>query len=280
MLKIVTDSTCNLSTELIRKHDLRIAPITIQFGTQSYQEGIDIDRALFYRTIEEQQIIPSTSQPTPASFSRFFEELAAQGHQILVITITGEHSGTYSSAMLAKSMVTGADVEVFDSRSISLGTGWMVLEAARMAEAGTARADVIRRLAFIRDRGQLFMTPATLKYLQMSGRVGKLQGAIASLLNVKPIIALKDGQLDARENVRTRGRALERLLELMSEALGTQTQVNMAVIHAEVPLEAQALADRVRLQFNVREMLIEDLVSSLAVHGGPGVVGVFGYPLG
>jgi len=280
MLKIVTDSTCNLSTELIRKHDLRIAPITIQFGTQSYQEGIDIDRALFYRTIEEQQIIPSTSQPTPASFSRFFEELAAQGHQILVITITGEHSGTYSSAMLAKSMVTGADVEVFDSRSISLGTGWMVLEAARMAEAGTARADVIRRLAFIRDRGQLFMTPATLKYLQMSGRVGKLQGAIASLLNVKPIIALKDGQLDARENVRTRGRALERLLELMSETLGTQTQLNMAVMHAEAPLEAQALADRVRLQFNVREMLIEDLVSSLAVHGGPGVVGVFGYPLG
>jgi DegV family protein with EDD domain len=280
MLKIVTDSTCNLSTELIRKHDLRIAPITIQFGTRSYQEGIDIDRALFYRTIEEQQIIPSTSQPTPAWFSRFFEELAAQGHQILVITITGEHSGTYSSAMLAKSMVTSADVEVFDSRSISLGTGWMVLEAARMAEAGTARADVIRRLAFIRDRGQLFMTPATLKYLQMSGRVGKLQGAIASLLNVKPIIALKDGQLDARENVRTRSRALERLLELMSEALGTMTQVNMAVIHAEVPVEAQALADRVRLQFNVREMLIEDLVSSLAVHGGPGVIGVFGYPLG
>jgi len=279
MLKIVTDSTCNLSPELIRKHDLRIAPITIQFGTQSYQEGIDIDRALFYRTIEEQQIIPSTSQPTPAWFARFFEELAAQGHQILVITVTGEHSGTYSSAMLAKAMVTSADAEVFDSRSISLGTGWMVLEAARMAEAGTARADVIRRLAFIRDRGQMFLTPATLKYLQMSGRVGKLQGAIASLLNVKPIIALKEGQLDARENVRTRSRALDRLLELMSEALGTQAQLNMAVIHAEIPEEAKALADRVRLQFNVRELLIEDLVASLAVHGGPGVIGVFGYPL-
>jgi len=279
MLKIVTDSTCNLSPELIRKHDLRIAPITIQFGTQSYQEGIDIDRALFYRTIEEQQIIPSTSQPTPAWFARFFEELAAQGHQILVITVTGEHSGTYSSAMLAKSMVTSADAEVFDSRTISLGTGWMVLEAARMAEAGTARADVIRRLAFIRDRAQMFLTPATLKYLQMSGRVGKLQGAIASLLNVKPIIALKEGQLDARENVRTRSRALDRLLELMSEALGAQTQLNMAVIHAEVPEEAKALADRVRLQFNVRELLIEDLVASLAVHGGPGVIGVFGYPL-
>ncbi len=279
MLKIVTDSTCNLSEEQIRTHDVRIAPITIQFGTQSYQEGIDIDRALFYRTIDERQIIPSTSQPTPAWFARFFEELAAQGHSILVITVTGEHSGTYSSAMLAKSMVPTADVEVFDSRSISLGTGWMVLEAARMAESGKARADILARLAFIRDRAQLFLTPATLKYLQMSGRVGKLQGAIASLLNVKPIIALKAGQLDARENVRTRGRALERLLELMSETLGTQTVLNMAVIHAEVAGEAQALAERVRRMFKIRELLFADLVVSLAVHGGPGVIGLFGYPV-
>ncbi len=280
MLKIVTDSTCNLSPEQMRKHDVRIAPITIQFGTQSYQEGIDIDRALFYRTIEERQIIPSTSQPTPAWFARYFEELATQGHSILVITVTGEHSGTYSSAMLAKSMVPAADVEVFDSRSISLGTGWMVLEAARMAESGRSRADILARLAFIRDRAQLFLTPATLKYLQMSGRVGKLQGAIASLLNVKPIIALKAGQLDARENVRTRSRALERLLELMSEALGTQAVLNMAVIHAEVADEGQALAERARRMFNIREMLFADLVVSLAVHGGPGVIGLFGYPVG
>ncbi|MCX6025442.1 MAG: DegV family protein [Chloroflexi bacterium] len=279
MIKIVTDSTCNLSPEVIRRHDLRIAPITIQFGTQSYQEGIDIDRALFYRTIEERQIIPSTSQPTPAWFARFFEELHAQGHEILVITVTGEHSGTYSSAMLAQSMVPQAAVEVFDSRSISLGTGWMVLEAARMAESGSGREAILARLAHIRDRGQLFLTPATLKYLQMSGRVGKLQGAIASLLNVKPIIALKGGQLDARENVRTRSRALERLLELLGEALGTQVPLNMAVIHAEVREEALALATRVRTEFNVRELLIEDLVPSLAVHGGPGVIGVFGYPV-
>lgn len=280
MIKIVTDSTCNLSLDLIRAHDLRIAPIMIQFGTQSYQEGIDIDRALFYRTIEQQQIIPSTSQPSPAWFARFFEELHAQGDEILVVTVTGEHSGTYSSAMLAKAMVPRAAVTVFDSRSISLGTGWMVLEAAGMAERGSGREAILARLAHIRDTGQLFLTPATLKYLQMSGRVGKLQGAIASLLNVKPIIALKAGQLDARENVRTRGRALERVLELMGDALGTRAPLNMAVIHAEVRDEALALAARVRARFNVRELFVEDLVPSLAVHGGPGVIGVFGYPVG
>jgi len=278
MVKLVVDSTCNLSQELIRRHDLRIAPITIQFGNESYEEGLTIERPLFYRKIEELQIIPTTSQPTPAWFSRYYEEIAAQGDSALTITVTGAHSGTYQSALLAKSMAPAADVEVFDSRSISLGTGWMVLEAARMAEAGRERGTILERLTFIRDHSHLFLTPATLKYLQMSGRVGKLQGAIASLLNVKPVIALKEGVLEAIENVRTRSKALDRLVTLLEQAVGTTRPIHAAVIHAQVPDEADTLLERLRRTFNVRETLMEDLVASLAVHGGPGVIGVFAYP--
>ena len=280
MVRLVVDSTCNLSPEMISRHNLRIAPITIQFGNESYEEGINIDRAHFYRKIEELQIIPTTSQPTPAWFSRYYEEIAAQGDTALVITITGAHSGTYQSAVLAKSMAPGADVEVFDSRSISLGTGWMVLEAARMAEAGRPREAILERLAFIRDHSHLFLTPSTLKYLQMSGRVGKLQGAIASLLNVKPVIALKDGVLEAMENVRTRSKALDRLVTLMEQAVGTERPIHLAVIHAQVPDEADSLLGRMRRTFKVREALMEDLVASLAVHGGPGIICVFAYPVG
>ncbi len=279
MVRLVVDSTCNLSPELISRHNLRVAPITIQFGTDSYEEGINIDRALFYRKIEELQIIPTTSQPTPAWFTQYYEEAAGQGDPVLVITITGAHSGTYQSAVLAKSMVPSADVEVFDSRSISLGTGWMVVEAARMAEAGRDRASILERLSFIRDHGHLFMTPATLKYLQMSGRVGKLQGAIASLLNVKPVIALKDGALAATENVRTRSKALDRMVTLLEQAVGTARPIHLAVIHAQAPDEADSLLERLRSTFRVQEVLIEDLVASLAVHGGPGVIGVFAYPV-
>ncbi len=277
MVKIVTDSTCNLDTEVLTAHDVRVAPITIQFGNETYEEGIDIDRDLFYRKIEEMGIIPTTSQPTPAVFSRYYQELAAQGHQILVITITGKLSGTYQSAVLAKSMAPEADVEVFDSKSISLGSGWMILEACRMAEAGRDRAAILSRLEKIRAGGHLFLTPATVKYLQMSGRVGKLQGAVASLLNVKPIIALADGVLEAGENVRTRGKAVERLLELIEEAVGTSDPVNLAVIHARAPEDGQALLERAKARLNCREILMEDLVCSLAVHGGPGVLGLFAY---
>jgi DegV family protein with EDD domain len=279
MVKIVADSTCNLPPEILRQHDIRIAPISIQFGEESYEEEISIDRDRFYALIEERGMIPTTSQPSPAWFVRYFEELASAGHTILVVTVTAHHSGTYQSAMLAKSMAPKADVEVFDSRSISLGTGWMILEAARAAEAGASRAEILEKLSQIRERARLFLTPATLRYLQMSGRVGTLQGALASLLNVKPVIALKNGILEAGRNVRTRGRAIEKMLELLVASIGKGRAVNAAVIHARTPDEAASVEERLRSALDCREILRGDLVASLAVHGGPGVIGVFAYPL-
>ncbi len=277
MIKFVADSTCNLSEHLIEKYDIKIAPISIQFGEETYEEGIDIDRDLFYRKIEELGIIPTTSQPTPAWFEHYYREYHEQGHEILVVTITEKHSGTYDSAALAKSMVPEATVEVFDSASISLGTGWMLLEAARAAERGEDLRSIVNRLEYIRENSYLFLTPETLKYLQMSGRVGQLQGAIASLLNVKPIIYLEDGALEASENVRKRSKAVDRLVELLSERIDEQAPIHLAVIHARAPQEAMKLLERAKNTFNVKEYMMEDLVASLAVHGGPGILGIFAY---
>ncbi|MGD8553828.1 MAG: DegV family protein [Anaerolineales bacterium] len=277
MIKIIVDSTCNLTPETLKEYDIRVAPISIQFENETYEEEIDIDRDTFYRKIEEMGIIPTTSQPTPAWYAKYYKELAAQGHSILVITITSKHSGTYASAMMAKEMVPEADVEVFDSLSISLGTGWMVLEAARAIEAGQDREAVIARLTEIRDRSHLFLTPATLKYLKMSGRVGGLRGVLGSMLNILPVIILKDGLLEVGESIRTRGKSINRLVGLMEEAVGTQDAVNMAVIHAHAPEDGKALLERVKSTFNCHEVIMADLVASLAVHGGPGIIAMFGY---
>jgi DegV family protein with EDD domain len=279
VIKIVTDSTCNLNLfpELLQKHDIRVAPISIQFGTETYEEDIDIDRDLFYRKIDELGIIPTSSQPSPARFADYYRELTDQGHSILSITITSKHSGTYQSAILAKDMVPEADVEVFDSASISFGTGYMVLEAARAAEAGQSRESILKRLEEIRDNMCLSFTPATLKYLQMSGRVGGLAAALSSLLNIKPIIVVEDGKLDVCEKVRTRSKATKRLLELTEEAMGTTDPINLAVFHARAPQEGQALLEKAQARFNCQETLIGDLVASLAVHGGPGLVAIIAY---
>jgi DegV family protein with EDD domain len=278
MIRIITDSTCNLPPETLQKYNIRIAPISIQFLDETYEEDIDIDRDTFYGKIEEMGIIPTTSQPTPAWFSKFYEEADPEKDEVLVITITQKHSGTYDSAILAKSMVPNVHVTVFDSASISLGTGWMVLEAARAIEEGKDLDTIVKRLEHIRATSTLYLTPAVLKYLQMSGRVGKLQGALASLLNVKPIISVTDGALAAIENVRTRGKAIERLLTLTEATFGDKL-LNMAVIHARAEEDGKKLLELVKKRFNVKETLFGDLVASLAVHGGPGVVAVFAYPV-
>jgi DegV family protein with EDD domain len=279
MLKVIADSTCNLAQETLDEYDIRIAPIPIQFGDETFEEGVDIDRDLFYKKIEETGIIPTSSQPTPAWFGRYYKELHQQGHSILVITVTGKHSGTFNSATMAKSLTPEADVHVFDSKSISLGTGWMVLEAVRAIQAGVAQSDVVSRIEGIRERAKLFMTPATLKYLQMSGRVGTLQGALASLLSIKPIIHLKDGLLEVMDNVRTRGKSLNQLIDHLEEAVGTTAPVNLAVIHARAREEGLSVLERAKDVFNVQETLFGDLVASLSAHGGPGIIGLFAYPL-
>jgi len=276
-VRIVTDSTCNLSDEDVARYGIQVVPLVIHFGTEEYLEDVTMDRDLFYHKIEAEEMMPTTSQPAPGQFADAYRPLV--GDPILCLTITSKHSGTYQSAMLAADMVPGADVAVFDTLSITMGTGFMVLEAARMAEAGHSREEILARLEQVRAGMYVVFTPATLKYLQMSGRVGRLSGVVASILNLRPIVDVEDGLLEAREKVRTRGRSLDRLVERMAERVGTDSPVRLAVIHARAPDEAQTLATRLPDTFQCDEVPAVDLVSTLAVHGGPGIIGIIGYRL-
>ena len=277
MIKIVTDSTADIPKELLDRYDIRLVPINIQFGTETYQEGIDIDRPTFFRKLDEVEMIPASSQPSPGQFVEAYRPLVDDGHSIISIHVTSKHSGTYQSAVLAKSMLPDADIEVFDTLSISIGTGYQVLAAARAAEEGKSMGEIIEILEGIRSRMYLYLTPATLKYLQKSGRVGKLAGALASLLNVKPVIKVEDGVLEAFQNVRTRSKAIDRMVELTAEAVGTTEPVKIGIPHAEVPAEAEKLRKRVERTFNCDEIHVVDLACSLTVHGGPGIIGLISY---
>ena len=275
MIKIVTDSTADVPKELLERYDIRTVPINIQFGTETFQEGIDIDRPTFLRKLEE--VIPTSSQPSPGQLAEVYRPLAEDGHSIISIHVTSKHSGTYQSAMLAKSMMPEAEIEVFDSLSISIGTGYQVITAARAAEEGKSMGEIVKLLEGIRSGMHLYFTPATLKYLQRSGRVGKLSGALGALLNLKPVIKTEEGVLEAFQNVRTRGKAIDRLVELTAEAVGTTEPVKLAVIHAEVPAEAEELRRRLERAFNCDEMIVVNLACSLTVHGGPGIMGIISY---
>jgi DegV family protein with EDD domain len=281
MIKIATDSTCDLPPEYFQEYDITTVPINIQFGTETYEDGVNIDRATFYRKIEELGMLPSTSQPSSGQFEGYYRRMRQVGAtDILSLHVTAKLSGTLQSAELAKGMVDGhVRVYPFDSACGSAGLGFMALEASRMARAGKDVAEILTRLEVIRQRMNIILTLKDLRFAQMSGRVGRLQSSLASLLNIKPIVLLQDGLIDVSEKVRTRGKAIDRMLEIMAERLGSSAPVNLAVVHALEPKQGQELLDRAKSLFNCRETFLTDLTSSLVVHFGPGTLGLVAYQI-
>ena len=281
MIKIATDTTCDLRAGYLEKHDIAVVPINIQFGTETYEDGVTIDRPTFYRKIEEQAMLPKTSQPSVGQFKEYYGRMIQAGAtDIISIHVTAKLSGTYQSAALATAMVADrVKVHPFDSACGSAGLGFMALETARMAEAGAGVADILDRLAVLRSRMNVNLTVKDLRFAQMSGRVGKLQGSLASLLNIKPIVVLEGGLLDVAEKVRTRRAAIDRMVEITAERVGTSWPINLAAIHAQDPEMGRALLEQARGVFNCVEAFVCDLALSLAVQFGPGTLGLVAYRL-
>jgi len=278
MIKIVTDSTCDLPASMIEEHDITVVPINIQFGIETYYEGVTIDASTFYKMIEETGIFPTTSQPSVGEFAQVYRRLAQDADSILSIHVTGKLSGTCQSAELAKQeVVDEVEVHVFDTLGGSAGMGFMCVEAARLIQAGRSVEEILSRLEIMREKVNIFLTMNTLAYVRRSGRVGALKFAFGSLLNTKPVVVLEEGLLEAKENLRSRKKALTRLLELTEEAVGTSKPINLAVIHAEAPEVAEEMLERAKGVFNCQEAFITDLAISLAVQFGPGTVGLVSY---
>jgi DegV family protein with EDD domain len=281
MIKIVTDSACDLPPDYYRAYGIHVVPINIQFGTETYRDGIDLDRAGFYRKVEETDTLPGTSQPSSGQFEKAYRRMMDEGAEdIISVHVTAKLSGTYQSAKLAAEMLQGeVRVHPFDSACASGGQGFMAVEAVRMVRAGKTVGEIMARLETLRERVNIVLTLNDLRFAQMSGRVGRLQSSLASLLNVKPIVLLEDGIVDVVEKVRTRRRAVDRLIELMAERVGTSWEVNLAAIHADVPKEGQELLEQAKSFFNYREAFLANLTTSLLVHLGPATLGLVAYRL-
>ena len=279
MIKIVTDTTCDLLPEMAKEYDITIVPINIQFGTETYQEGVNMDWDLFYQKIDESGLLPTTSQPSAGAFVEVYRRLANEGADAIISThVTGKLSGTYQSATLAAEEVKG-EVKVYphDSLAGSAALGLACVEASRMASAGKTPEEIIARLDEIRSRVHIYIVLENLEYPRKSGRVGGLAAALGSVLNMKPIVSLEDGLLETVEKVRTRKKSLDRLLDLMEERVGTTDPVNMGVIHARAPEVGQEIFLRAKERFNCSESYLVELCASLTVHFGPGMIGLCFY---
>jgi DegV family protein with EDD domain len=272
------DSAGDAPQDWLQEFDIQVIPINIHFGEKTFLQGVDLTNADFYRMADETGTIPKTSQPTPGQFVEFYERIAKADDTILSLHVTGKLSGTLDSArMAAKELAGKFHVHPVDSASGSAAMGYMVREARLMERAGEGIEAIKERLAQISRDVQVILTLNNLEYARRSGRVKALQAALASLLNVKPVITLKEGVLELGDRVRTRSKSLEYILELTANRVG-QKLVNAAVVHSEDPDAGRALLERVRERLNCKNLILTELSIGIAANLGPGTIGIIAYP--
>ena len=279
MLHIVTDSTADIPSAWVKEYDIDVIPINIQFGENTFLQNVDLDSEGFYKMVEETKKIPKTSQPSPHQFKDLYTKIAQQGDVILSIHVTSKLSGTYASAVAAAEELKNTfRVLPVDSAGGSLSLGFMCREARRMDRTGKSVEQIVKYLEGIRERIRIILTLDTLDYARMSGRIGALSAALASMLNVKPIAVLKNGLVDMVEKVRTRKTALERVIVMAEEEFGDQP-VYLGIVHARDIASGNALMTEAKKRFNTKETVLIDLSISLAANFGPGTVGLVLYPV-
>lgn len=279
MLRIVTDGAADMPREWQEQYGIHVLPINIHFGETTYLSDVTLDREGFYRLVDESKRVPKTSQPSPHQFVEFYNKIAQAGDTILSIHVTSKLSGTYASAIAAaQELAEKFHIIPFDSMSGSAAIGILCREARLLERAGKNLQEILARLEELRARSGVILALDTLEYARMSGRVGTLQAALASMLNVKPIAVLKDGVLNMAEKVRTRKASLDRLLEMVKEYVGDR-EVIMSIVHARDPQAGADLMERARRMFNTRDLFLTDLSISVAANLGPGTVGIVFFPL-
>jgi DegV family protein with EDD domain len=269
-VRIVTDSTADLPPELVKELGITVVPIYVRFGEEVYRDGVDISGDEFYRRLENTTVHPSTVQPGPQDFLEVYRKLSKGADGIVSVHISTKLSGTYNSALMAKDMLdTGCPVEVIDSKEVTMGLGLIVIMAATMAKGGESRDKIVKEVKKAAPKIHLLCLFDTLKYLLLGGRIGKAKALLGSILNVKPMLSVKDGEVIPAGQARTRAKGIDKLFEFTQNAKKIQ---DLSVVYSTTPDEAQNLAKRLSPIFDRKKIKIARVGPSLGVHMGPGAL--------
>jgi DegV family protein with EDD domain len=279
-LAILTDSTCDIPADLAAKHHIHIIPQIIIWGDQTYQDRVELSPSDFYQRLKEDQEHPSTTQPSPVDFETKYQEIFDQGaEELLVLTVSGALSGTFQ---LASRVAEDFDrpIRVVDSRGPTMSLGWQVLAAARAREEGLGTDQILQKITRVRENLTQFVYLDTLKYLHRGGRIGTAARWIGGMLNFKPLVTINHqaGTVEAAGRARTRAKGLELLWDRFFGSFLDPQNLRVAVLHGNVPDQAQALADRIAREIQPRELLINMTGPVLGVNTGPGALALCGYP--
>ena len=270
MVRIVTDSTADLTPEQQRAAGITVVPLNVHFGDEVFRDHVDLSTDEFFRRLKASPQLPRTSQPSVGVFEEAYRSLRQGGDEIVSVHLSSKVSGTYNSALMAAQSVGEGKIDVVDSLSTSMALGFIALEGAKLARAGRDRQAVADCLRGLVHKARVICVVDTLTYLERGGRIGKARALLGSLLNVKPILQLKDGEGVPLGRARGRPQALNRLVELL-ERDGKVRQ--LAIMHGAAQTDAEQLRERVASSYPGVDIQLTEIGAVLGTHTGPGVIG-------
>jgi DegV family protein with EDD domain len=271
-IALVTDSTADLTPEMVEEMGVTIVPLRVIFGNEPYREGVDISAEEFYERLVKSRPLPTTSAPSVGDFQEVYERLLKEVDSIVSIHIGTKLSATVQAAQTARQSVAKPErIEIVDSQMISLAMGFAIMEAAEAVSAGAKLAEVKAAAESVVQRVSVRFMLDTLEYLRRGGRIGRARAYLGTLLSVKPILSLRGGELYPEERVRTRARGLERIIQW---AIRQENVKRAAVGHSTTPDEAESIRERLAMAFPSVKVHLIRFGPVLGTHAGPGIVGV------
>jgi DegV family protein with EDD domain len=273
---LVTDSTCSLPQEILKQYGINVVPQVLIWGDEVFEDGVDIQPAEFYRKLSSAKVMPTTSQVSVMNMNKAFERLLAEGYEVLGMFLSSKLSGTMQSATQGReALSSGQDkVHIIDTQTTSMAMGFQVLVTARAAAEGATIAECKALAQKAQASTGIFFMVDTLEFLHRGGRIGGAQRLLGTALNLKPILTVKEGKVEAVERVRTKGKAIERLIQIVAEQVKGGSPIRLASLHANAPDDAESMLASANSATQATETIRTELSPVVGTHTGPGTIGL------
>jgi DegV family protein with EDD domain len=280
---VITDSCASIPENILKQLNIHTVAYYIHRGQEVLYDLVTIQRKEFLEWLETARTLPTTASPGPGDYFTTYQEIASQGAgEIVSIHMTSKGSGAYQAAMVAQSMaqelMPEVRIEVIDTQNVSLCQGWMAIESARAALSGANLDEIVAKVKNMIQITHMIQTADTLKYLYLGGRIGMAQRLVGSLLNIKPLIGMEEGVIVPLGTVRSRHQAYQAMADMVEETVG-RGKVKIAYVHAGALEEVEKIKHLMEQRMDIVESFIAELSPALAVHTGPGTVGLCYYPI-
>lgn len=273
-IRIVVDSTSDLTDEIIEKYNIKMVPLTVNFENESFLDKVELSTKEFFDKLEAAEKLPTTTLVSPGTFVEVFSEILLEGDQVLGMFIASELSGTYDSARMAKDMIGSEDIHLIDTKSVCLGSFALVLEAIRLVEEKKPIEEIVNELEALKEKTVVVAALDTLKYLEKGGRLSKGQAVIGSLLNIKPIIAVKDGKISVIDKIRGRNKTIKWFDEWIEKNNFDLSDKTVLLFHGRAYEQLKVLRNTIEEKYNIKNIIEQEIGAVIGTHAGPGVLGI------